>query len=71
MEDWVENDVCIDGLGQVQVHQLLSRDGLPRPESRARSGTGILLHGEPAQPGSGSHLLRHHVNLFRGGPGSR
>ena len=22
MEDWVENDVCIDGLGQVQVHQL-------------------------------------------------
>ena len=22
LEDWVENDVCIDGLGQVQVHQL-------------------------------------------------
>lgn len=22
MEDWVENDVCIDGLEQVQVHQL-------------------------------------------------
>ena len=48
IEDWVENDVAITGLPEVQVHQLYRAMDFPHRPRHRSAGVRVLLHREPS-----------------------